>query len=67
MQSDAVLVRTGTGNGSPDLGLYTSSFIPATGKDAGRAFSIFALGATVNGLDESMYLPIDGLGVGGAS
>ena len=28
---------------------------------------IFALGATVNGLDESMYVPIDGLGVGGGS
>ena len=67
MPSLAVLVRDGTGNGSPDLGLYTSSVIPSVGKDAGRAFSVFAFGATVNGLDESMYVPIDGLGVGGAT
>jgi len=67
MPSDAVLIRDGTGNGSPDLGLYTSSFIPPTGKDAGRAFSVFALAATVNGFDESMYIPIDGLGVGGGA
>ncbi|HZS23605.1 MAG TPA: sialidase family protein [Gaiellaceae bacterium] len=67
MASLAVLVRDGTGNGSPDLGLYTSSVIAPPGKDAGRAFSVFALGTTVNGLDESMYIPIDGLGVGGGA
>jgi hypothetical protein len=67
MGSLATLVRDGSGNGSPDLGLYTSSVIPTAGKDAGRAFSVFAFGATANGLDESMYIPIDGFGVGGAS
>jgi hypothetical protein len=64
MPSLAVLVRS---NNGPDLGAYTSSFIPTTGNFAGRAFSVFALGLQTSGLDESMYVPLGGLAVGGGS
>jgi len=63
MASLAVLVRSSNG---PDLGAYTSAVVAPAGKLAGKALSVFALGSTVNGLDESMYVPIDGLAVGGA-
>lgn len=67
----AVLPRTGpvgtTGNGNPDLGLYTSATIIPTGPLAGNAISVFANAATVDGFDESMYVPTHGLSVGGGS
>ena len=40
--------------------------IPA-GKLKGKAISVFALGDPVNGTDESMYVPNDGLTIGGGS
>jgi hypothetical protein len=71
MPSLAVVPRTGpigtTGNGNPDLGLYTSGLIIPTGPLAGKATSVFDYGATVDGFDESMYVPYQGLVVGGGS
>jgi len=71
MPSLAVLPRTGpigtTGNGSPDLGLYTSAAIVPAGPLAGKAISVFDYGATLDGFDESMYVPTGGLTVGGGS
>lgn len=71
MDGLAVLPRTGpigtTGNGNPDLGLYTSATVIPAGPFAGNAISVFAYGATVDGFDVSMYVPTHGLTVGGGS
>jgi len=69
MPSLAVLPRTvpigTTGNGNPDLGLYTSAAVIPSGPLQGDAISVFDYGATVNGFDESMYVPSHGLTIGG--
>jgi hypothetical protein len=64
MQSLAILVRSSNG---PDLGAYTSAAVIPAGKLKGKAMSVFALGEPVNGTNESMYVPIDGLTIGGGS
>jgi hypothetical protein len=64
MQSLAILVRSSNG---PDLGAYTSAVVIPAGKLKGKAMSVFALGEPVNGTNESMYVPIDGLTIGGGS
>lgn len=69
MPSLAVLPRTGpigtTGNGNPDLGLYTSAAVIPSGQLAGNAISLFDYGIIVNGFDVSMYAPSHGLSIGG--
>ena len=71
MQSLAVLPRTGpigtTGNGNPDLGLYSSAAVIPFGPLAGKAISVFDYGLAANHLDESMYVPTHGLAIGGGS
>jgi hypothetical protein len=71
MPSLAVLPRTGpigtTGNGNPDLGLYTAAAVIPFGPLQGNAISVFDYGLTTNKLDESMYVPSHGLTIGGGS
>ena len=66
-----VLPRTGpigtTGNGNPDLGLYTSAAVIPFGPLQGNAISVFDYGLTANHLDLSMYVPSHGLAIGGGS
>jgi hypothetical protein len=64
MQSLAVLPRSSNG---PDLGAYTSSVVIPAGKLKGKALSVFASAEPVNGTHESMYVPINGLTIGGGS
>ncbi|MGZ4379966.1 MAG: hypothetical protein ACXVZN_00185 [Gaiellaceae bacterium] len=66
-----VLPRTGpvgtTGNGNPDLGLYTSAAVIPFGPLEGNAISVFDYGLTANHFDLSMYVPSHGLAIGGGS
>ncbi len=57
----AVLVRSSNG---PDFGNYTSAVIIPSGPLKGNAISVFSFPITVNGIDESMYVPTHGLPVG---
>ena len=71
MDGLAVLPRTGTigttGNGNPDLGLYTDAAVIPFGPLAGKAISVFDYGLTTNKMDVSMYVPSHGLTIGGGS
>ena len=71
MPSVAVLPRTGpigtTGNGSPDLGQYTSATVITAGSLAGKAISVFDYALPANHLDQSMYVPSHGVTIGGGS
>jgi hypothetical protein len=66
-----VLPRTGpigtTGNGNPDMGLYTDAAVIPFGPLAGKAISVFDYGLTTNKMDVSMYVPSHGLTIGGGS
>jgi hypothetical protein len=64
MQSLAILPRSSNG---PDLGAYTSAAVIPAGKLKGKAISVFAHAIPINGTDESMYVPKDGLTIGGGS
>jgi hypothetical protein len=59
------LALGGTGNGGPDLGSVLAALVVPNGKLAGNAVGMFPVGVPVNGLDESMYVPNSGLGIGG--
>jgi hypothetical protein len=71
MPSLAVTPRTGpigtTGNGSPDLGQYTSGAVIPFGPLAGKAMSVFDYALPANHIDQSMYVPSHGLTIGGGS
>jgi Neuraminidase (sialidase) len=58
----ADVARTSQG---PMVGDYSQAAVAPEGKNAGNAFSAFAVGLTENQLDESMYVPDGGLSIGG--
>jgi hypothetical protein len=64
--SVAVLPRTGTGNGGPDLGNVLAAAVVPAGKQV-KALGLFPVALPVNGIDESMYVPKHGLAIGGGS
>jgi hypothetical protein len=64
--SVAVLPRTGTGNGNPDLGNVLGAAVVPAGKQV-KALGLFPVAIPVNGIDESMYVPKHGLTIGGGS
>lgn len=64
MQSLAILVRSSNG---PDLGAYTSAAVVPAGKLKGKALSVFADAEPINGTEEHMSIPVDGLTIGGGS
>lgn len=57
----AVLPRSSNG---PDLGNYASGVFIPTGPLKSNVISVFSFPITVNGTDESMYVPTHGLPVG---
>jgi hypothetical protein len=61
------LALGGTGNGGPDLGSVLAALVVPNGKLSGDAIGMFPVGIAVNGLDESMYVPNNGLQIGGGA
>jgi hypothetical protein len=64
MRSLAVLPRS---NGGPDLGNVQGALVIPFGPLAGKSTAEFPVGLNVNGIDESMYSPTDGLAIAGGS
>jgi hypothetical protein len=63
----AVLPRTGTGNGGPDLGNVLGAVVVPAGKLQVKALGLFPVALPVDGIDESMYVTKHGLAIGGGS
>ena len=58
----AVFPRTGTGTGRPRLRQRArAAVVVPAGKNQGNAVGLFPVGVAVNGIDESMYAPKNGL------